>query len=143
MKANSKVQEAVSELLDDYAQAYRDKDLDGMLKLFIPDDDLVVIGSGFDEWIKGSEELRSGFERDMAQADDIRVKFRDITVSAAGAVAWISGHMNMEAMVKGRDVYLPGRLSAVVEEREGKWLFAHLHYSLPASDQEEGKAWPE
>jgi ketosteroid isomerase-like protein len=60
MKANSKVQEAVSELLDDYAQAYRDKDLDGMLKLFIPDDDLVVIGSGFDEWIKGSEELRSG-----------------------------------------------------------------------------------
>jgi len=143
MKADSKVQEAVFDLLDKYAQAYKDKDLEGMLKLFIPDDDLVVIGTGFDEWIKGSEELRSGFERDLAQADDIIVKFRGLTVSAAGEVAWISGHMNMEAMVNDRDVYLPGRLTAVALERNGEWLLAHLHYSLPAADQEEGKAWPD
>jgi hypothetical protein len=51
--------------------------------------------------------------------------------------------MNMEAHVNGQEIYLPGRLSAVVEEKNNKWLFAHLHYSLPAMDQEEGKAYPE
>ncbi len=143
MEANQDVRNAVLELLDNYSQAYQDKDLDGMLKLFIPDDDLVVIGTGFDEWVKGIEELKSGFERDMDQAEEISVKFRNITISACGNVAWISGHMNMDANVCGDDIYLPGRLSAVVEERDGRWLFAHLHYSLPAAEQEEGKAWPE
>lgn len=142
MEADNTVPKAVFELLDDYAQAYSNKDLDGMLKLFIEDDDLVVIGTGFDEWVKGSAELRSGFRRDMEQADDIKVKFRDVTISAKGKVAWLSGHMNMEAVIKGQATYLPGRLSAVVENRNGKWLFAHLHYSTPAEDQEEGKAWP-
>jgi ketosteroid isomerase-like protein len=143
MEANNNVQEAIISLLNKYGQAYSDKDIEGMLKLFIPDDDLVVIGTGFDEWIKGSEELQSGFKRDMNQADTINVKFRNLTISNNGKVAWLSCHMNMEATVDGKDIYLPGRLSAVFEERNGEWLFAHAHYSLPAEDQEEGKAWPE
>jgi uncharacterized protein (TIGR02246 family) len=143
MEANEDVKNAVNELLEKYSQAYQEKDLDGVLKLFVPDDDLVVIGTGFDEWVKGIDELRSGFERDMDQADEISVKFRNITISTRGNVAWISGHMNMAAKVADEDIYLPGRLSAVVEERNGKWLFTHLHYSLPAAEQEEGKAWPE
>ncbi len=37
-------------------------------------------------------------------------------------------------------LYLPGRLSAVVEEREGKWLFAHLHiHYLPLDQEKKGK----
>lgn len=143
MEADSKVEQAVLKLLDNYAKAYREKDLEGMLKLFVEDDDMVVIGTGFDEWVKGNEELRSGFERDLDQADSINVKFRNVTISSNGKVAWLSCHMNMDAKVDGNDVYLPGRLSAVVEERNNKWLFAHAHYSLPAEDQEEGKAYPE
>lgn len=143
MEANEQVKNAVFKLLEKYSQGYQDKDIEGMLKLFVPEDDLVVIGTGFDEWIKGSEELRCGFERDLEQATRIRVKYRDVTISASGQVAWLSCHMNMEAHVNGQEIYLPGRLSAVVEEKNNEWLFAHLHYSLPAMDQEEGKAYPE
>lgn len=143
MEAEVKVKNELRELLDKYVQAYRDKDLKRILDLFIDDEDLVAIGTGYDEWVNGKDELHSGFKRDMEQADSIDVKFRNLTFSASGDVAWISGHMNMEAIVNSNDIFLPGRFSAVTLKRNGKWLFAHLHYSLPSAEQEEGKAWPE
>jgi ketosteroid isomerase-like protein len=143
MEANEEVKEAVNDLLGRYVQAYWDKDLEGMMKLFIQDEGLVVIGTGDDEWIQGTAELKDGFQRDMDQANDIKVKFRDVSISAAGSVAWASTHMSMEAVVDGQQVFLSGRLSAVMEERGGKWFFTHLHYSLPATEQEKGDSWPD
>jgi ketosteroid isomerase-like protein len=140
---DDKIQKAVRRLLEEYSQAYQNKDVAGILELFIDSDDLVVIGTGDDEWVNGINELKSGFERDMGQADNINVKFRDISISSSSNVAWLSSHMNMEATVKGQEIYIPGRLTAVVLEKNGKWLFANLHYSLPSDLQEEGKAWPD
>lgn len=140
---DDKIQKAVHRLLEEYSQAYQNKDVEGILELFVDSDDLVVIGTGDDEWVNGINELKSGFERDMDQADTINVKFRDISISSSSNVAWLSSHMNMEATVEGQEIYLPGRLTAVVLEKNGKWLFANLHYSLPSDLQEEGKAWPE
>lgn len=137
------IQKAICNLLEEYSQAYHDKDIERILKLFVDSEELVVIGTGDDEWVNGINELKSGFERDMDQADSINVKFRDISISSSGNVAWISGHMNMEATVGGQDIYLPGRLTAVVLNKNEKWLFANLHYSLPCDLQEEGKAWPD
>lgn len=140
---DDKIRKAVCNLLEEYSQAYHDKNIERMLELFVDSDPLVVIGTGDDEWVNSISELKSGFERDMEQADNINVKFRDIFISHSGNVAWLSGHMNMEATVGGQDIYLPGRLTAVVLEKNGKWLFANLHYSLPCDLQEEGKAWPD
>ena len=140
---DDKIQKAICNLLEEYSQAYHDKDIERILKLFVDSEELVVIGTGDDEWVNGINELKSGFERDLEQADDINVKFRNISISYSGNVAWISGHMTMEATVDGQDIYLPGRLTAVVLEKNGKWLFANLHYSLPCDLQEEGKAWPD
>lgn len=143
MEEKVNVQKAVLDLLEKYAQFYHEKDLDGILKLFADRDDLVLIGTGYDEWIKGYEDIRSGFERDFKQADDIRVKFRNVTISSTENVAWLSAHMTMDARVDGRDIYLPGRLTAVVLKIDHQWLFTQLHYSLPFVEQEEGKAWPD
>ena len=143
MEAEDQVKKEITELLDNYAHAYRNKDLEGLLQLFIEDDDLVAIGTGYDEWVNGKSELRSALNRDIEQVESVDVKFRNMTISALGNVAWVSGHMNMDAKVDGQEIFLPGRLSAVLEKRNEKWFLAHLHYSLPSSEQEEGKAWPE
>lgn len=137
------VQKAISGLLEKYAQAYLEKDLDGILKLFTNREDLVLIGTGYDEWIKGYDNLQSGLERDFKQADNINIKFNNVTISSMDNVAWLSAHMSMEAMVDDQDIYLLGRLSAVVLKIDKKWFFTQLHYSLPASEQEEGKSWPD
>ena len=141
MEASKEIANAAHEILKQIVQAYFDKDLEGMMKLYMPDPDLVAIGAGRDEWVKGSEELKNGLNRDMTQADKIEIDFEDITVSSSGNVAWVSARMAMDVLVENKEITLFGRLSLVLEERDNKWLIAHLHFSVP-DEQEEGKSYP-
>ena len=111
MGANAKVKNEILNMLDRYAECYLNKDLDGLMSLFVSDPDLVAIGSGVDEWVKGPDELKTGFIRDFSQANDIRMVFDNLTISAVGKVAWVSGSMTMEAIVGGVDQILHGRIS--------------------------------
>ncbi len=141
MEASQEIVDSVHEILKKISQAYFDKDLEGMMQLYVQDPDLVAIGADRDEWVKGSEDLRNGFNRDMTQAEEIKVDFEDVTVSSSGNVAWASGHMAMEVMVDDKEIIMFGRLSLVLEQRDNKWLIAHLHFSVP-DEQEEGKSYP-
>ncbi len=141
MEASKDIVTKVHEVLKQYAQAYADKDMEIMMKLFSQDPDLVAIGAGRDEWVKGPEELKKGFQRDMAQADDMKVDFEDVTVSSSGNVAWASAQMNLNVKVEGQEITMPGRVSFVFEERNNNWLINHLHFSVP-DEQEEGKSYP-
>lgn len=111
------------------------------MQLYVPDPDLVAIGAGRDEWVKGLGELKIGYNRDMTQADKIEVDFEDVTVSSSGNVAWVSARMAMDVNVENNELTIFGRLSMVLEKREDKWLIAHLHFSVP-DEQEEGKSYP-
>ncbi len=141
MEASEYIVQEVHEILKKIAQAYYDKDLDGMMQLYTQDPDLVAIGAGRDEWVQGPEDLRNGYKRDMDQADAIKVDFEDVAVSSSGNVAWTSARMAMYVQVEEQEVTLFGRLSLVLEKRDGKWLIAHLHFSLP-DEQEEGRSYP-
>lgn len=141
MEAPKEIVDSVHAVLKEYAQAYFKKDQDSIVKLFVSDTDLVAIGAGRDEWAKGPEELLNGFKRDLDQADEIKVDFEDVTISATGNVAWASARMGMNIQVHGEEISLFGRLSLVLEERESKWLISHLHFSLP-DEQEEGQSYP-
>ncbi len=143
MRCTENIESEVRDMLKKYAQAYADKNIVDMMALFMDDPDIVAIGTGTDEWIHGYGELRKGFERDFAQADNIQVKFEKITIQGLDSAAWLSALMTMSATVSGNDVLLSGRLSMVLERVENKWLFAHLHFSLPAGEQEEGHSFPE
>lgn len=140
MEASEDTIQAVHEILKNIAQAYYDKDLDGMMQLYTQDPDLVAIGAGRDEWIKGPKDLRDGYKRDMEQANEIKADFEDITISSSGNVAWTSARMAMNVQVEGQEVTMFGRLSLVLEKRDDKWLIAHLHFSMP-NEQEEGKSY--
>lgn len=143
MKCKENIEIEVMDMLNRYAKAYADKNIDAMMALFLDDPDIVAIGTGTDEWIDGCDELREGFKRDFAQADNIQVKFEKITIQSEGNVAWLSALMTMYALISGKEVLLSGRLSMVLENKDNKWLFTHLHFSLPANEQEVGHSFPE
>ncbi len=111
------------------------------MQLYVQDPDLVAIGAGRDEWVKGPENLRNGFKHDINQAEEIKVDFEDVTVSSSGDVAWASAHMAMNVMVNNKELTMFGRLSLVLEQKEDKWLIAHMHFSVP-NEQEEGRSYP-
>jgi ketosteroid isomerase-like protein len=143
MEADAEIKKEILNMLDKYAECYLNKDIVGLMSLFVSDPDLVAFGTGIDEIVKGVDELKTGILRDFSQGDDIRLVFENLTISAAGKVAWLSGSMTMHAIVGGEGVILPGRVSMVLEEKDNGWLFTHLHYSVPAQGQSEGESWPE
>ncbi|MGB9936990.1 MAG: AtzH-like domain-containing protein [Methanobacterium sp.] len=143
MKSDAKTVNEIIEMLKRYANAYTDKNLDAMMELFLDSPDIVAIGTGKDEWVKGYHGLKEGFRRDITQSENIKVNFENINVSSAGSAAWASMNMIMNAKIENKEIILEGRLSVVFEKLNEKWYFAHLHYSLPSENQEEGYSFPD
>lgn len=143
MKVDKKTENEIVEVLNSYGNAYANKDLDAMLNLFLEDPDIVAIGTGEDEWVHGFDELKEGLKRDITQSESIKVHFKNLKVSSTDNVAWTSSYMTMNANVSGEEIILEGRLTAVFKKVEDKWYFTHIHYSLPAKEQEEGHSFPE
>ncbi len=143
MKSEKNVEKQIIEILNSYAKAYANKDLDSMLELFLDDPDIVAIGTGQDEWVYGFGELKEGFKRDIAQSENINVEFDNISVSNVENAAWASSYMNMNAKVSGEEIILRGRLTTVFKKVEDNWYIVQLHYSLPVEAQKDGHSFPE
>ena len=83
MQASSQTQAAVEATLSQWADAYSKRDLDRTLALIAPDDDVVGIGTGQDEWRVGPEEFKAQVERDFSQAETLSVVYEPLVVSMA------------------------------------------------------------
>ncbi len=141
MKADPKTQSEITQTLKGMFEAYKKKDLRGVLSFWTPDPDVVIIGSGYDEKGVGLTQFTDSLKRDWAQADITAIGFKDFTVSSAGVVAWLSADMNFHGITEGKEFDLPGRLTGVMEKRNGIWLWTQMHFSTPNS-QELGQSWP-
>ena len=141
MKASPPTQAAVRATLRQWKDAYSQQDVDGALAVIAPDDDVVGIGTGPDEWRVGPEEFRAQLERDFAHSEALSVAYEPLVVSEAGPVAWVAGRATVQARVEGQDLTLTGRFTAVLEQREGRWLLVQTHFSLPAAQQAEGRSF--
>jgi ketosteroid isomerase-like protein len=88
-----------------------------------------------------SGQRSSRLERDFAQSEALSVDYQPQVVSEAGPVAWVAGRATVQARVDGQDLTLTGRFTAVLEQREGRWLLMQTHFSLPAAEQAEGRSF--
>jgi class 3 adenylate cyclase/ketosteroid isomerase-like protein len=142
VKADAKTEAAVMAVLNGMVEAYGKRDMDGLLGFFAPDSDVVLIGTGADEKRIGLAEVRALFERDWSQTDATYLALGWISVSAAGSLAWVAADMTAHVILGGQEMSYPGRFTAVLEQRGDRWLFAQMHFSLPAYAQAVGEAWP-
>jgi ketosteroid isomerase-like protein len=145
MNANKKTEADVRAVLERMLDAYRTKDLDGVMSCYAPDPDLVSIGTGRDEKTLGPGPLRRQYERDFAQSESVAMTFDWLSVSAnaAGSVAWVASDATVHAKVRGEEMTFQGRLTGVLENRKGTWLIVQVHFSLPAAEQPAGESFPE
>jgi ketosteroid isomerase-like protein len=141
MNASPQTQAAVQATLQQWKDAYTQRDLDRALAVIAPDDDVVGIGTGPDEWRVGPEEFRAQIERDFAQSEALSLNYEPLVVSEAGPVAWVAGRATVQARIDGQDLTLTGRFTAVLEQRGDRWLLMQTHFSLPAAEQAEGRSF--
>jgi ketosteroid isomerase-like protein len=141
MKADAKTQSAVISVIDSMWKAYAKKDVDDVMSHYLPDPDLVVMGSGKDEVYYGSASCRKGLRRDFSQADGIKGRISKPRVSVCGRAAWLIAGCEFTATVGKEKVVMNGRVTSVLEKRRGKWLIAQWHFSMPYTGQAEGESW--
>jgi ketosteroid isomerase-like protein len=141
MNASPPTQAAVQATLQQWKDAYTRRDVDGALAVIAPDNDVVGIGTGPDEWRVGPEEFRAQIERDFAQSEALSLNYEPLVVSEAGPVAWVAGRATVQARIDGQDLTLTGRFTAVLEQRGDRWLLMQTHFSLPAAEQAEGRSF--
>ncbi len=142
MKADGKTQSEVTAALVGLFEAYNKRDLKGMLAFAAPDADVLVIGSGQDERSIGAGDFGKSSQRDWGQSEAASVNFKDPAVSMAGSVSWLAADAKFQFTMGGKESILPGRLTAVLEKRNGKWLLMQMHFSVASRDQEQGQSWP-
>jgi ketosteroid isomerase-like protein len=141
MRASPPTLAAVQATLQQWKDAYSQRDLAGALAVIAPDDDVVGIGTGPDEWRVGPGAFKAQLQRDFAQSEALLVDYEPLVVSEAGPVAWVAGRATVRAWVDGQDLTLTGRFTAVLKQREGRWLLMQTHFSLPAAEQAEGRSF--
>jgi len=135
MKTDVKTEAEVMTTLNRFIKAYQDKDLAGILKLFAPDPDVVFYGNGEDEKSIGIVGIREQAEHDWSQSSAVSLEIKWSSVSSAGAVAWLAADIEIHAGVRGIEMRLPARLTAVLEKRAGEWFFMQWHASVPTIEQ--------
>ena len=141
MQADAATRAEVVSALKNMTQAYVDRDIDGFMACFVPDNDVILYGTGADEKRVGRAEVKAQAERDWAQTDAVELAFNEPAVSAAGPVAWVAMDGDFKGRMGSDSFSMPVRVSLVLENRGGDWLIAHSHFSTPMADQEEGSSF--
>jgi ketosteroid isomerase-like protein len=142
MKADQQTQTEVTQVFKGMFEAYKKRDIQGVLSFWAPDPDIIVIGSGGDEKSVGTAQFSEQLKRDWAQGEVQSIGVKNFAVSAASSAAWISADINFHGKTAAREFDLPVRLTGVMEKRGGRWMWVQMHISSPSSVQASGQSWP-
>ena len=133
---------AILRVLYAFADAYSQRDLDGVMAHFAPGDTPVLFGTGPDERRMGYEQIRAQIQRDFDQSEAITITWSWHTISVSGRIAWVAAEAQVVARVEGHDLQVPLRVSFVCEQRKQEWLVVQGHLSSPMPGQAPGHSFP-
>lgn len=128
MQATAEVREEILVALGELRAAVADRRIEGVLNLFAPDADTMLVGSSVGEVARGPLELRAMLQRLFA-GPSITWEWDVVQVSCSGDVAWL--YAGAALVLDGGADARPYRISGVLERRSGRWLWTLFHGSEP------------
>ena len=132
MHADPNTETEVKDVLNQYNQVYAARDLNAVLALFAPDADTVIINTGTDARHVGIDAIGRVLSDTLNQYGVYTHEYSWMQVSSAGSVAWVTAEGNARSSGDAGDISVPIRFTAVLEKRDGRWLFLQRHVSMPA-----------
>jgi uncharacterized protein (TIGR02246 family) len=134
-------QAEIKALYDRWAQAFEVRDIDGIMSVYAPGDEVVAYDVVPPLQYKGKDAYRKDYLEFLAQYDGpIHVEYRDMRIMSSGDVGLIHALERFTGKLKTgqpSDMWL--RATSGLRKIEGKWVIAHDHVSVPV-DFETGKA---
>ena len=126
----------IQSVFDQYAKAWKTKNIDLFFEIFSHDADMVIFDS--ETRYDGGEAWQERLQNSFDLIDDVNVTFRDysIKVHPSGTIAWLSAYQDATWTLEGQPDEVTGmRITWVLEKKEGKWIIVEGHWSV--SEQEE------
>jgi hypothetical protein len=101
-----------------------------MYRLFPENDDILLLGTDADEWVRGYRAVAEFIKTDWLKWGDFRFAVDDSIIWSAGDVAWIAS----TGVVHGPRADRPLRFSAILTRHGHNWLFRQVHFQWDDRD---------
>jgi len=143
-RAQSKDEQAIRALENQFAAAANAKDLDAIMKVYVPDNDLFVFDVGVPRQHVGWDDYKKDWQDYLALfKGPIKFEISDLSVMSDGKIAY--GHSIQRVSGTGTDgmsMDMAVRVTDVYRKIDGRWLIVQEHVSVPI-DFSAGKPVPD
>jgi uncharacterized protein (TIGR02246 family) len=132
-RAQTRDEQEIHALEDQFAAAANAKDLDAIMKVYVPGNDLFVFDVGVPRQHVGWEDYKKDWHDFLAMLPGpIKFTVSDLSVTTDGKIAY--GH-NIQhltgTMTDGSPADMTVRVTDVYRKIDGKWLIVQEHVSVP------------
>jgi uncharacterized protein (TIGR02246 family) len=140
VQASSADETAIRALETRFAAAFNAKDIDAIMKVYVPDNSLLVFDVVPRRQFAGAKAYRKDWEEFLAQfKGSPKIEIADLRVVADGTLAYSHSIQHVGGTdTKGQPTDITVRVTDVYRKIKGNWLIVHEHVSVPV-DLETGK----
>ena len=143
-RAQTKDEQEIRALEDRFAAAASAKDLDAIMKAYVPGNDLFVFDLGVPRQHVGWEDYKKDWQDYLTLfKGPIKFTISDLSVMSDGKIGY--GHSIQQVSGTGTDgtpMNMVARVTDVYRKIDGKWLIVQEHVSVPI-DFSAGKPMPD
>jgi uncharacterized protein (TIGR02246 family) len=124
---------AICDLVENWARAVRNKDLDGILANHSPDILMFDVPPPIQS--KGIEAYKKTWDLFFSWSQDSRIfDISEMNITAGNDVAFVTALMRCSGTEpNGEKIELAFRLTIGLRKIGGQWIVMHEHHSIPAS----------
>ena len=139
-RASSNDEAAIKSLEAQLSKAFNAKDVDGIMKVYVPDDSLLVFDVVPPRQYSGVKAYRKDWEDFLGMfKGPVKFEVSDLHVFASGTTGYGYSIQHVSGTdAKGQPFDLTVRVTDGYRKVKGRWLIAHEHISVPV-DLETGK----
>jgi hypothetical protein len=129
MELSEGMKKEVLGVIDDYVRFYNQKDAESILSLFSKY--VSGFGTGNEEVITNLAGLRDRLREDFDPANSICLDIKILATGGGMAAAWVTAICMFGGKMAKKKIHREGRMTAVLVNHGGKWLFEQVHFSVP------------
>jgi uncharacterized protein (TIGR02246 family) len=120
-------------LENQFAAAVTAKDLDAIMKVYVPDETLLVFDVVPPRQYVGAKAYRKDWQDFLALfKGSLKIEITDLQITAADPLAYSHSIQRVSGTdTKGQPIELTVRLTRVYRKINGNWLIVHEHVSVP------------